>query len=100
MNHLTSLNSSIKSKFPHLETYNPGLIINPFTMNIAEVDHLIQKELIGLQNNSFLETKFKALKLEEFWIQVGYELKIIGKHVLNYLTIFPSTYICELHFHI
>ena len=53
MNHLTSLNSSIKSKIPHLETYNPGLIINPFTMNISEVDHLIQKELIALQNNSF-----------------------------------------------
>ena len=38
------------------------------------------------------------MKLEEFRIQVGYELKIIGKHVLNYLTVFPSTYLCESTF--
>ena len=34
-------------------------------MNISEVDHLTQKELIELQNNSYLRVKFNALKLEK-----------------------------------
>ncbi|XP_042338408.1 SCAN domain-containing protein 3-like [Plectropomus leopardus] len=106
------LRANFKSRF---EDYSiPRDIIafvrDPLTVQSADFSSLAKKiipsldeaafqlELIDFQTSSLVSDALRAQSLEDFWIACSEEYRWIKKLAFYVLTMFPSTYTCELSF--
>lgn len=101
--HLTQLSDTFEVYFPKTEftALNKCLWVrNPFFANVTTVEMPIQlkEQLIELNTDTGLRTRFENLSLEQFWVAVREEFPSVTACALRILVRFPSTYLCEMGF--
>lgn len=75
------------------------LFSNPFAINPETVPNFLQMELIDLQCNTALKTKFTSTEVKAFYQQLPREsFSHLRKHAARMLCLFASTYLCEQAF--
>lgn len=58
----------------------------------------LQERLVDLSSDRGLKIMFSETSLTQFWCNVEKEYPDVGKHALNDLLPFGSTYLCEVTF--
>ena len=72
------------------------LFVNPFTVEINEVEKRLQVELVTLQCNFSLESRFKQISLHEFYKSLDKaRYPMLRTQAKRMMCQFGSTYICE-----
>ena len=75
------------------------LFAQPFSVHVDAVNEELQMELLELQSDSDLRSKFRELPLQDFYRCVpAHRYAKIRKHAQVMLSLFGSTYICEQAF--
>ena len=93
--HLQSLESNLKSYFPHLDVNKYNWIQNPF-LAMPDTDNFkLQGEAIELKNDRNLRLKFEELCLNSFWIYIETEYPLLSKEALKVLLQFSTSWLCE-----
>ena len=83
---------------PH-PTLKLQLFSNPFVINPELAPGPIQMELIDLQCNTLLKTKFQTTTLKVFYQELPEEtFPLLRKHAACILSMFASSYLCEQAF--
>ena len=77
-----------------------NIFATPFNVEAADVPHLLQLEMIQLQNNSELKARYNNIPLLEFYKNYirDDEFPTLKKHALKYASVFGTTYCCEQFF--
>ena len=96
--HLSNLEESFKTYFPHLKEFDTTLCNNPFNKNYEDLENFLQDEFIELKNNSDFKKIFDEVTIEQFWVLIQHKYQLIGEWVLRFLVQFSSTYLCESGF--
>lgn len=75
------------------------LFSNPFAINPDIAPAPLQMELIDLQFNTMLKTKFQSTTLKDFYQELPNDtFPLLRKHAAFILALFGSTYLCEQAF--
>ena len=75
------------------------LFAQPFSVPVDAVSEELQMELLELQADSDLHSKFRELTLQDFYRHVpAHRYAKIRKHAQVKLSLFGSTYVCEQAF--
>ncbi|XP_073346963.1 general transcription factor II-I repeat domain-containing protein 2-like [Pagrus major] len=75
------------------------LFAQPFSVPVDAVSEELQMELLELQADSDLHSKFRELTLQDFYRRVpAHRYAKIRKHAQVMLSLFGSTYVCEQAF--
>ena len=72
-----------------------NIFATPFNVEATDVPHLLQLEIIQLQNNSELKARYNNIPLLEFnksYIRDD-EFRTLKKHALKYASVFGTTYL-------
>ncbi|KAJ3581116.1 hypothetical protein NHX12_017622 [Muraenolepis orangiensis] len=75
------------------------LFAQPFSVNVDAVSEELQMELLELQSDSDLHSRFRELSLQDFYRSIpAHRYGKIRKHAQVMLSLFGSTYVCEQAF--
>lgn len=67
----------------------------PFSINIESVNEELQMEVIELQCNTLLKTKYDDIEIPEFYKYLSKSYPRYGNHCAKILSMFGSTYVCK-----
>ncbi|XP_077112974.1 general transcription factor II-I repeat domain-containing protein 2A-like [Ranitomeya variabilis] len=99
VNSLEKLQKEFQFKFKELHLHEQDIQLNPFSIDIENVDAIYQMELAELQNCDSLKDAFKSSSLPNFYASLPSETyPNLRNHALKMATIFGSTYVCEQTF--
>ncbi|XP_041075539.1 SCAN domain-containing protein 3-like [Polyodon spathula] len=100
--HLSKLNSEFNSYFPDIENKSAKLdwVRNPFMTESTNnnIPTRLQENLLDVSSDRGLKMSYSETTLSQFWCDVEKEYPDLGKHALNELLPFGSTYLCEVVF--
>ncbi|XP_025412099.1 general transcription factor II-I repeat domain-containing protein 2A-like [Sipha flava] len=85
--HLNMLNLQLQGKNKVITN------IEPFSINVEHVKEDLQLELIDLQFNSVLKSKFETVGVPEIFKYLGNSYPKLKKHFSNILSMFGSSYL-------
>ncbi|XP_015974818.2 general transcription factor II-I repeat domain-containing protein 2-like [Rousettus aegyptiacus] len=80
--------------FKHYEN-ELRLFSSPFSINIERVCEELQMEVIELQCNTILKTKYNDIGIPEFYKYLNKSYPRYRNHCAKILSMFGSTYVCE-----
>lgn len=98
---VVDLHNEFKRRFEDVRKFEVlfDMFSLPFTTDVASVPLDFQMELIDLQCNNELKTKYSEVSLLEFYKNyLPKEMKLLKDHALKTATLFGSTYLCEQSF--
>lgn len=98
---IENLQNEFKRRFQDMRKFEKlfDMFALPFTTDVEIVPIDFQMELIDLQSNSELKTKFSEVSLLDFYKNyLPEEMKALNNHALKTATLFGSTYLCEQSF--
>ncbi|XP_041092237.1 SCAN domain-containing protein 3-like [Polyodon spathula] len=100
--HLSKLNSEFNSYFPDIENRSAkhAWVRNPFMTESTNnnIPTRLQENLLDVSSDRGLKMRCSETTLSQFWCDVEKEYSDLGKHALNELLPFGSTYLCEVTF--
>ncbi|KAK1904680.1 SCAN domain containing protein 3 [Dissostichus eleginoides] len=99
--HLSKLKNEFNSYFPDIDNKSSTLdwVRNPFVTCInSSIPARLQEDLIDVSSDRSLKMRYSSTPLTQFWCGVEKEYPELGKHALNELLPFGSTYLCEVTF--
>lgn len=100
--HLSRLNSEFNHYFPDIESKSAKLdwVRNPFMTESTDnnIPTRLQENLLDVSSDRGLKMRYSETNLSQFWCDVEKEYPDLGKHALNELLPFGSTYLCEVTF--
>ncbi|XP_058424919.1 general transcription factor II-I repeat domain-containing protein 2B isoform X3 [Diceros bicornis minor] len=99
---IVELKTEFQKRLSDFKLYESELTLfsSPFSMNIESVHETLQMELIDLQCNSVLKTKYDKVGIPEFYKYLWSSYPKYKTHCAKILSMFGSTYICEQLFSI
>lgn len=91
------LKNEFMNRFTDFQKYKDDFLLfsEPFSINAEHVREDLQLELIDLQCNSVLKSKFEAVGVPEIFKYLGNSNPKLKKHFSNILSMFGSSYVCE-----
>ncbi|XP_023413525.2 general transcription factor II-I repeat domain-containing protein 2-like isoform X2 [Loxodonta africana] len=91
------LKSEFQKTYSDFKLYENELILfsSPFSININDVIEELQMEVIELQHNTILKTKYDDVGIPEFYRYLGNGYPKYKNHCAKILSMFGSTYVCE-----
>nr|KAF6336872.1 hypothetical protein mMyoMyo1_012078 [Myotis myotis] len=94
---IKELKTEFQKRFSDFKLYENELILfsSPFSININNVNEELQMEVIELQHNTILKTKYDDVGIPEFFKYLGNSYPKYKNHCAKILSMFGSTYICE-----
>nr|KAF6353491.1 hypothetical protein mPipKuh1_010453 [Pipistrellus kuhlii] len=94
---IKELKTEFQKRFSDFTLYENELILfsSPFSININNVDEELQMEVIELQHNTILKTKYDDVGIPEFFKYLGNSYPKYKNHCAKILSMFGSIYICE-----
>ena len=96
-----SIQNEFKNRFVTFRQHEEMFILfsNPVAVKPETADSAFQLELIDLQCNSALKSKFAATDIKDFYQQLPKEtFPRLRDHAARILSLFASTYLCEQAF--
>ncbi|KAJ4920278.1 hypothetical protein JOQ06_024417 [Pogonophryne albipinna] len=99
MAHIKKLKNEFNSYFPDIDNKSSTLdwVRNPFVTCInSSIPARLQEDLIDVSSDRSLKMRYSSTPLTQFWCGVEKEYPELGKHALNELLPFGSTYLCEV----
>eukprot|EP00079_Xenopus_tropicalis_P019879 XP_012810096.1 PREDICTED: general transcription factor II-I repeat domain-containing protein 2-like [Xenopus tropicalis] len=100
---VSRLLSEFERRFSDFRTQHSGFDIfaNPFTVDVNNVPHHLQMEIIELQSDSGLKSRFQDVEIEDFYPLLPPDsMPELRLHAARILSMFGSTYLCEQMFSI
>lgn len=94
---IKELKTEFQKRLSDFELYENELILfgSPFLMNINHVNAELQMEVIELQCNTILKTKYDDVRIPEFYKFLGNGYPKYKKHCAKILCMFGNTYVYE-----
>ncbi|XP_043437632.1 general transcription factor II-I repeat domain-containing protein 2-like isoform X1 [Prionailurus bengalensis] len=94
---IVELKMEFQKRFFDFKHYENELILfsSPFSINIDSVNEELQMEVIELQCNTVLKTKYDDIGIPEFYKYLSKSYPKYRKHCAKILSMFGSTYVCE-----
>ncbi|XP_049748425.1 general transcription factor II-I repeat domain-containing protein 2B-like isoform X1 [Elephas maximus indicus] len=94
---IVELKTEFQKRFFDFKHYENELTLfsSPFSINIDSVSEELQMEVIELQCNTVLKTKYDDLGIPEFYKYLGKSYPQYRNHCAKILSMFGSTYLCE-----
>lgn len=94
---IKELKTEFQKRFSDFKLYENELILfsSPFSININNVNEELQMEIIELQCDSMLKSKYDAVGIPEFYKYLGNGYPKYKNHCAKILSMFGSTYVCE-----
>ncbi|XP_067303566.1 zinc finger BED domain-containing protein 5-like [Pseudorasbora parva] len=96
------LNSEFNHYFPDIESKSAKLdwVRKPFITESTDnnIPTRLQENLLDVSSDRGLKMRYSETNLSQFWWDVEKEYPYLGKHALNELLPFGSTYLCEVTF--
>ncbi|MEE6528815.1 hypothetical protein FKM82_017485, partial [Ascaphus truei] len=94
---IVELKTEFKKKFSDFKLYENELTLfsSPFSINIDSVNEELQMEVIELQSNTVLKTKYDDVGIPEFYKYPGSSYPKYTNHCAEIQSMFGSTYVCE-----
>ncbi|XP_061065121.1 general transcription factor II-I repeat domain-containing protein 2 isoform X2 [Eubalaena glacialis] len=99
---IVELKTEFQKRLSDFKLYESELTLfsSPFTMKIESVQEALQMEVIDLQCNTALKTKYDKVGIPEFYKYLWSSYPKYKTHCAKILSMFGSTYICEQLFSI
>ncbi|XP_076996398.1 general transcription factor II-I repeat domain-containing protein 2B [Tamandua tetradactyla] len=99
---IAELKTEFQKRLSDFKLYESDLTLfsSPFSMKIESVREELQMELIDLQCNTVLKTKYDKVGIPEFYKYLWSSYPKYKTHCAKILSMFGSTYICEQLFSI
>lgn len=72
-----------------------ALFSDPFSVNVSDVPAELKLNLIDLQLDRALKTRYLSVSLKEFYLSLGKKYENLVKHAMKMFALFSSSYICE-----
>ncbi|XP_030182056.1 general transcription factor II-I repeat domain-containing protein 2-like isoform X1 [Lynx canadensis] len=94
---IKELKTEFQKRFSDFKLYESELTLfsSPFSVNINNVSEELQMEVIELQCNTILKTKYDCVGIPEFYKHLGNGYPKYKNHCAKILSMFGSTYVCE-----
>nr|XP_060480095.1 general transcription factor II-I repeat domain-containing protein 2-like isoform X1 [Panthera onca]XP_060480096.1 general transcription factor II-I repeat domain-containing protein 2-like isoform X1 [Panthera onca] len=94
---IKELKTEFQKRFSDFKLYENELTLfsSPFSVNINNVSEELQMEVIELQCNTILKTKYDCVGIPEFYKHLGNGYPKYKNHCAKILSMFGSTYVCE-----
>lgn len=94
---IKELKAEFQKRVSDFKLYENELILfsSPFSININNVNEELQMEVIELQCNTILKTKYDDVGIPEFYKCLGNGYLKYKNHCAKILSMFGSTYVCE-----
>ncbi|XP_057603550.1 general transcription factor II-I repeat domain-containing protein 2 isoform X2 [Hippopotamus amphibius kiboko] len=99
---IVELKAEFQKRLSDFKLYESELTLfsSPFSMKIESVQEALQMEVIDLQCNTVLKTKYDKVGIPEFYKYLWSSYPKYKTHCAKILSMFGSTYICEQLFSI
>ncbi|KAI5945386.1 General transcription factor II-I repeat domain-containing protein 2B [Manis javanica] len=99
---IAELKTEFQKRLSDFKLYESELTLfsSPFSMKIESVQEALQMEVIDLQCNTVLKTKYDKVGIPEFYKYLWSSYPKYRHHCAKMLSMFGSTYICEQLFSI
>ncbi|XP_055265986.1 general transcription factor II-I repeat domain-containing protein 2 isoform X7 [Moschus berezovskii] len=99
---IVELKTEFQKRLSDFKLYESELTLfsSPFSMKIESVQEALQMEVIDLQCNTVLKTKYDKVGIPEFYKYLWGSYPKYKTHCAKILSMFGSTYICEQLFSI
>ncbi|XP_032460522.1 general transcription factor II-I repeat domain-containing protein 2 isoform X2 [Phocoena sinus] len=99
---IVELKTEFQKRLSDFKLYESELTLfsSPFSMKIESVQEALQMEVIDLQCNTVLKTKYDKVGIPEFYKYLWSSYPKYKTHCAKILSMFGSTYICEQLFSI
>ncbi|XP_031288631.2 general transcription factor II-I repeat domain-containing protein 2 isoform X2 [Camelus dromedarius] len=99
---IVELKTEFQKRLSDFKLYESDLTLfsSPFSMKIESVKEALQMEVIDLQCNTVLKTKYDKVGIPEFYKYLWSSYPKYKNHCAKILSMFGSTYICEQLFSI
>ncbi|XP_054549573.1 general transcription factor II-I repeat domain-containing protein 2B isoform X2 [Talpa occidentalis] len=99
---IVELKTEFQKRLSDFKLYESELTLfsSPFSMKIESVHEALQMEVIDLQCNTVLKTKYDKVGIPEFYKYLWSSYPKYKNHCAKILSMFGSTYICEQLFSI
>ncbi|ELK06839.1 General transcription factor II-I repeat domain-containing protein 2 [Pteropus alecto] len=99
---IVELKTEFQKRLSDFKLYESELTVfsSPFSMKIESVHEALQMEVIDLQCNTVLKTKYDKVGIPEFYKYLWSSYPKYRNHCAKILSMFGSTYICEQLFSI
>ncbi|XP_037671335.1 general transcription factor II-I repeat domain-containing protein 2B isoform X2 [Choloepus didactylus] len=99
---IAELKTEFQKRLSDFKLYESDLTLfsSPFSMKIESVHEELQMEVIDLQCNTVLKTKYDKVGIPEFYKYLWSSYPKYKNHCAKILSMFGSTYICEQLFSI
>lgn len=99
---IVELKTEFQKRLSDFKLYESELTVfsSPFSMKIESVHEALQMEVIDLQCNTVLKTKYDKVGIPEFYKYLWSSYPRYKNHCAKILSMFGSTYICEQLFSI
>lgn len=97
ISHILLLKDEFQCRFVDFQKYKDDFLLfsEPFSINVENVREDLQLELIDLQCNTNLKTKFETVGIPELFKYLENNYPKLQKHFCYILSMFGSTYVCE-----
>ncbi|XP_023366110.1 general transcription factor II-I repeat domain-containing protein 2-like isoform X2 [Otolemur garnettii] len=94
---IKELKTEFQKRCSDFKLYENELVLfsSPFSININHVNEELQMEVIELQCNSILKTKYDDVGIPEFYKYLGNGYPKYKNHCAKILSMFGSTHVCE-----
>ncbi|XP_029654853.1 SCAN domain-containing protein 3-like [Octopus sinensis] len=96
--HLLGLKNEIEKYIPEINEVDLKFFVNPFSVKVNVLPSNIQEEVIELINSYESKILFESAPLIEFWCKMTSKYHNIGFYIIDFLLLFPTTYLCEQGF--
>lgn len=97
ISHILLLKDEFQCRFVDFQKYKDDFLLfsEPFSINVENVREDLQLELIDLECNTNLKTKFETVGIPELFKYLENNYPKLQKHFCYILSMFGSTYVCE-----
>ena len=95
--HLESLSKEFEKRFSDFASYERqfALFSRPFSFDVVEAEENLQMELLEIQSDSSLRSKYLEVGIPDFFSYLPERFRNFRKFTTRMMAMFSSTYLCE-----
>ena len=95
--HLESLPKEFEKRFSDFASYEHqfALFSGPFSFDVAEAEENLPMELLEIQSDSSLRSKYLEVGIPDFFSCLPERFRNFRKFTTRIMAMFGSTYLCE-----